>query len=115
MNKLKYILPVTIFFCLLAVGAAAQDTIILDKIVAKVGGEVIFHSDVEEQMAMMRERRATPGPKEQEELDFKAGNIEFKRYYNSLRELRSYSFFDANWNHSFSQRILAGANTSCNQ
>jgi RHS repeat-associated protein len=51
------------------------------------------------------------GNKEQEELDFKAGNIEFKRYYNSLRELRSYSFFDANWNHSFSQRILAGAIT----
>ena len=65
MNKLKYMLPVTIFFCLVATGVVAQDTIILDKIVAKVGGEVIFHSDVEEQMAMMRERRATPGPKEQ--------------------------------------------------
>ncbi|MGB3077974.1 MAG: peptidylprolyl isomerase [Saprospiraceae bacterium] len=39
----------------------AQDTIVLDKIIAKVGGEVIFHSDVEEQMAMMRERKATPG------------------------------------------------------
>ncbi|MEO5906033.1 MAG: peptidylprolyl isomerase [Saprospiraceae bacterium] len=39
----------------------AQDTIILDKIVAKVGGEVIFHSDVEEQMAIMRDRRGTPG------------------------------------------------------
>lgn len=63
MNKLKYILPVTIFFCLVAAGVEAQDTIILDKIVAKVGGEVIFHSDVEEQMAMMRERRATPAQK----------------------------------------------------
>lgn len=44
---------------------AAQDTIILDKIVAKIGGEVIFHSDVEEQMAMMRERKGTPGRPEQ--------------------------------------------------
>ncbi len=43
----------------------AQDTLILDKIVAKVGGEVIFHSDVEEQMAMMRERKGTPGLDEQ--------------------------------------------------
>ncbi len=42
----------------------AQDTIVLDKIIAKVGGEVIFHSDVEEQMAMMRERKATPGEEE---------------------------------------------------
>lgn len=41
--------------------ADAQDTIILDKIIAKVGGEVIFHSDVEEQMAMMRERKVNPG------------------------------------------------------
>jgi len=39
----------------------AQDTIILDKIIAKVGGEVILHSDVEEQMAMMRERKGNPG------------------------------------------------------
>ena len=42
----------------------AQDTLILDKIVAKVGGEVIFHSDVEEQMAMMRERKGNPGDAE---------------------------------------------------
>lgn len=39
----------------------AQDTLVLDKIIAKIGGEVIFHSDVEEQMAMMRERNANPG------------------------------------------------------
>ena len=45
--------------------AKGQDTLILDKIVAKVGGEVVFHSDVEEQMAMMRERKGTPGDKEQ--------------------------------------------------
>ncbi len=42
----------------------AQDTVVLDKIIAKVGGEVIFHSDVEEQMAMMRERKGTPGDPE---------------------------------------------------
>lgn len=42
----------------------AQDTVVLDKIVAKLGGEVIFHSDVEEQMAMMRERKANPGDQE---------------------------------------------------
>ncbi|MEP6794169.1 MAG: peptidylprolyl isomerase [Saprospiraceae bacterium] len=42
----------------------AQDTIVLDKIIAKVGGEVIFHSDVEEQMAMMRERKGSPGDPE---------------------------------------------------
>jgi peptidyl-prolyl cis-trans isomerase SurA len=44
--------------------AKAQDTIVLDKIVAKIGGEVIFHSDVEEQMAMIRERKGTPGETE---------------------------------------------------
>ncbi len=42
----------------------AQDTIVLDKIIAKVGGEVIFHSDVEEQMAMMREHKQNPGETE---------------------------------------------------
>jgi peptidyl-prolyl cis-trans isomerase SurA len=39
----------------------AQDTLVLDKIIAKIGSEVIFHSDVEEQMAMMRERSGKPG------------------------------------------------------
>lgn len=43
----------------------AQDTIVLDKIIAKVGSEVIFHSDVEEQMAMSRGRRQNPGFEEQ--------------------------------------------------
>ncbi len=42
-----------------------QDTIVLDKIIAKVGSEVIFHSDVEDQMAMARERKQAPGPEEQ--------------------------------------------------
>lgn len=44
---------------------SAQDTIVLDKIIAKVGSEVIFHSDVEERMAMARERNQTPGAPEQ--------------------------------------------------
>lgn len=51
------VLPCTVGF--------TQDTIILDKIVAKIGGEVIFHSDVEQQMAMMRERKGNPGKAEQ--------------------------------------------------
>lgn len=48
------------------------------------------------------------GNKEQEEFDFEVGHISFSRYYNSLRELKPYGFFDANWSHSFGQRILAG-------
>ncbi len=51
------VLPCTVGF--------TQDTIILDKIVAKIGSEVIFHSDVEQQMAMMRERKGNPGKAEQ--------------------------------------------------
>ncbi|HUR31182.1 MAG TPA: peptidylprolyl isomerase [Saprospiraceae bacterium] len=43
---------------------SAQDTLVLDKIIAKIGSEVIFHSDVEEQMAMMRERNTKPGTNE---------------------------------------------------
>jgi peptidyl-prolyl cis-trans isomerase SurA len=65
MKKLIYILSVAMISCLQAGNLMAQDTIILDKIVAKVGGEVIFHSDVEEQMAMMRERKGNPGKNEQ--------------------------------------------------
>ena len=56
------------FFTVIAVLCAhfvfAQDSIVLDKIIAKVGSEVIFHSDVEEQMAMMRERKGNPGVSE---------------------------------------------------
>lgn len=48
----------------LLITGQAQDTIVLDKIIAKVGSEVIFHSDVEEQMAMMRDRKGTPGAAE---------------------------------------------------
>ncbi len=44
---------------------SAQDTLVLDKIIAKVGSEVIFHSEVEEQMAMARERKQNPGQKDQ--------------------------------------------------
>ena len=64
MKKVMFKSIVTIFmFCTLHV-LNAQDTIILDKIVAKIGSEVLFHSDVEEQMAMMRERKSTPGATE---------------------------------------------------
>lgn len=52
-------------FALTTFQMQGQDTIVLDKIVAKIGGEVIFHSDVEEQMAMMRERKGNPGKTEQ--------------------------------------------------
>lgn len=65
MKKLIYFVSVAMISCLFAGATMAQDTIILDKIVAKVGGEVIFHSDVEEQMAMMRERKGNPGKNEQ--------------------------------------------------
>lgn len=59
-------LAIMAFFMGLMTGEVrSQDTIILDKIIAKIGGEVIFHSDVEDQMAMMRERKASPGKKEQ--------------------------------------------------
>jgi peptidyl-prolyl cis-trans isomerase SurA len=37
---------------------SAQDTLVLDKIVAKVGGEVVFHSDVEDNLSPLRERKA---------------------------------------------------------
>ena len=50
--------------CLFSVSLKAQDTLVLDKIIAKIGSEVIFHSDVEEQMAMMRDRNAKPGASE---------------------------------------------------
>lgn len=45
----------------LSLSLNGQDPIILDKIIAKVGGEVIFHSDIEEQIAMMKERKGNPG------------------------------------------------------
>jgi peptidyl-prolyl cis-trans isomerase SurA len=54
-----------LFPCLISITLNAQDTIVLDKIIAKVGSEVIFHSDVEEQMAMARERKQNPGPADQ--------------------------------------------------
>jgi peptidyl-prolyl cis-trans isomerase SurA len=64
---MKYINSVFTF--LIGVGSlmnmtTAQDTIILDKIIAKVGGEIVMLSEVEEQMAMMRERKMTTGDKE---------------------------------------------------
>lgn len=65
MKKLYYIFFGAVLLCLATGKVVSQDTIVLDKIVAKIGGEVIFHSDVEEQMAMMRERKGTPGKTEQ--------------------------------------------------
>lgn len=64
MNKVKlaYLVVMVMIFSLPVL--QAQDTIILDKIVAKIGSEVIFHSDVEEQMAMMRDRKGSPGSPE---------------------------------------------------
>ena len=58
-------ITLAILFALTTCQMQGQDTIVLDKIVAKIGGEVIFHSDVEEQMAMMRERKGNPGKTEQ--------------------------------------------------
>src|SRR3989337_1651461 len=61
MKKSFLILSITMSLFFIIPAANCQDTVILDKILAKVGGEVIFHSDVEEQMAMMRERKGSPG------------------------------------------------------
>jgi len=43
---------------------AAQDTLILDKIICKVGGEVIFYSDLENQMVSLREHKMPTGKNE---------------------------------------------------
>src|SRR5690606_12529148 len=48
------------------------------------------------------------GNKSVEELDFVTSSISFSRHYNSLREIKPYSFIDRNWSHSFSQRLHAG-------
>ena len=64
MNQVKYLLLLLCVSGLLPALPYAQDTIVLDKIVVKVGGEVVLLSDVEEQMAMMRERKLTPGDQE---------------------------------------------------
>ncbi len=54
-----------LFFLAMASSVKGQDTLILDKIVAKVGGEVIFHSDVEGQLVSLRERKIKTGRVEQ--------------------------------------------------
>lgn len=64
MKKLIFNSIIVSLVIVISTSLQAQDTIILDKIIAKVGGEVIFHSDVEEQMAMMRERKTIPGDAE---------------------------------------------------
>jgi len=43
---------------------SAQDTLILDKIIGKVGGEVIFYSDLENQMVSLREHKMPTGKNE---------------------------------------------------
>src|SRR5688500_2974958 len=62
---MKYLVFLSVIFTAMwSMTLTAQDTLILDKIIAKIGSEVVFHSDVEEQMAMMRERKASPGSTE---------------------------------------------------
>ena len=67
--KNLFLISTVLIFLISSLKVGAQDTIVLDKIIAKIGGEVIFHSDVEEQMSMMRERKGpsgkTPGKDEQ--------------------------------------------------
>lgn len=65
MKKLHNLVSVACILLLTSGTGWSQDTIILDKIVAKIGSEIILHSDVEEQMAMIRERKGTPGKADQ--------------------------------------------------
>lgn len=65
MKKQSLLLMISIFSLTGLMEMRGQDTIVLDKIIAKIGGEVIFHSDVEEQMAMARERKGNPGKTDQ--------------------------------------------------
>jgi len=51
-------------FVLVATSVRAQDTLILDKIIAKVGGEVIFYSDLESEMVSLREHKMPAGKNE---------------------------------------------------
>jgi peptidyl-prolyl cis-trans isomerase SurA len=43
----------------------SQDTIMLDKLIAKVGSEIVFHSDLEGELVTMRERKMPTGRPEQ--------------------------------------------------
>jgi hypothetical protein len=52
------------FFALATAFVGAQDTLIVDKIIAKVGGEVIFYSDLESEMVSLRERKMPAGKNE---------------------------------------------------
>ena len=52
------------FFALVTTFVSAQDTLILDKIIAKVGGEVIFYSDLESEMVSLREHKMPAGKNE---------------------------------------------------
>lgn len=44
---------------------SAQDTLVLDKIIAKVGGEVVFYSDLENQLVSYREHKMPVGRNEE--------------------------------------------------
>lgn len=52
------------------------------------------------------------GNKSVDEIDFSTGTISFRRTYNSLRELKPYSFMDLNWAATFSQRLQVGGGTA---
>ena len=54
----------TMMAIMICTASNAQDTIILDKIIAKVGGEVLFYSDLENQLVSLRERKVATGKEE---------------------------------------------------
>lgn len=53
-----------LWFVLVVTYVHGQDTLILDKIIAKVGGEVIFYSDLESEMVSLREHKMPAGKNE---------------------------------------------------
>src|SRR5258705_13103778 len=58
-NRTRFVIVVT---AILMTGlVSAQDTLILDKVIAKVGGEVLFYSDLENQLVTMREHKMPTG------------------------------------------------------
>jgi peptidyl-prolyl cis-trans isomerase SurA len=61
---MKKIIFTLLTYCILSAlshAMVAQDTLILDKIIGKVGGEVIFYSDLENQLVSLRERKQPTG------------------------------------------------------
>lgn len=63
-TQITYILLV-LLGCTYVQTVSAQDTIMLDKVVGKVGSEIVFHSDVEGQLVSLRERKIPTGRPEQ--------------------------------------------------